>query len=71
MTKIEHKLKESYKHIKMYLDEEDELKKMCKNCEAWTGNEHDYDGCLKKPCFRFYLAYAYLEWETSWEQEKQ
>lgn len=64
--KTENQLKETYKHIKPYLSDTDdnatELRKMCKNCECYCGKEHDYKECVDNPCFRFYLAYEYLEW---------
>lgn len=65
--KIQRKLKESYNHIEPYLNEEKELKNMCQYCEVYCGEKHNYEDCLNMTCFKFYLAYSYLEWETSWE----
>jgi len=65
--KFERKIEESYNHIKPYLKDQKILKEMCGHCERYCGKEHDYEECLQMPCFRCYLGYAYLEWETSWE----
>lgn len=68
--RVNRKLQESWEHINPYIDDESingELHKMCKVCEAWYGAEHDYKNCIDKPCFRFWLAYQYLLWVTSWE----
>lgn len=64
--KVNSKLKEAYIHAKPYI-QHGELKEMCKNCECWLGKDHDYEECKDKPCFRFWLAFVYLHWETSWE----
>ena len=58
-------LDESWQNVKPYLKDEEKLKEMCQNCEAWCGKEHDYNECLNKPCFQFFLAYNYLEWSNS------
>lgn len=67
--KTERQIAESYKHIKPYLSDSDdcgsELREMCKNCEGYCGDNHDWEDCIDKPCFRFYLAYEYLEWFNS------
>lgn len=65
--KVNRKLEESYIHIKPYMHQQEELKEMCKNCECWLGKDHDYEECKDKPCFRFWLAFVYLCWYTSWE----
>lgn len=61
------KLDKSYRHIKPYLKDQDILCKMCRRCEKYCGKQHDYAECLNMPCFKCFLAYAYLEWEASWE----
>lgn len=64
----EQKIKESYEHISPYLDNEkcsEDLREMCKCCEQYCGLEHDYSECKDKQCFKFYLAYEYLEWNAS------
>ena len=62
-------IEESYRHFKPYLSEKcgsgKELREMCKHCEKYCGKEHDWEDCLDTPCFRFYLAYEYLEWLNS------
>ena len=61
-------MEEAYKHIKPYLDNEkctEELREMCQCCEAYCGGTHDYDECKDKMCFKFYLAFVYLEWYNS------
>ena len=67
--KVEEKLKESFKNICSRLVENTELQKMCQTCEAYCGTKHDYSECKEKSCFRFFLAYNYLQWETTWESE--
>ena len=67
---VKRKLNEAYSHIKPYMDEPEEvgeLHEMCKHCERWSGKEHDYKECEDMMCFKFWLAYEYLCWETSWE----
>ena len=61
-------LDESYNHIKPYLNDESitpELRQMCLNCERYCGNEHDYTECCNMMCFKFYLAFEFLEWSNS------
>lgn len=68
--RVNKKLQESWEHINPYMSDESvngELKEMCKICECWYGAKHDYNECRNKPCFRFWLAYQYLLWVTSWE----
>lgn len=68
--RVNKKLQESWEHINPYISEEStngELHQMCKSCEEWYGAEHDYENCINKPCFKFWLAYEYLRWEASWE----
>ena len=61
------KLEEAYKHIKPYLKEQQILREMCQNCEFYCGEEHDYEECRHKACFRCYLGYEYLQWSASYE----
>lgn len=61
----ERQIKESYNHIKPYLENDEELGEMCRRCEWYCGGKHDFEDCLDMPCFRFYLAYEYLEWLNS------
>lgn len=68
--KVDEKLQEAWEHVKPHIGQEStnaELRKMCEICEAWGGTEHNYKDCRNKPCFKFWLAYQYLLWETSWE----
>lgn len=62
-------IRESYEHIKHYLTDTDdsgsELREMCQRCERYCGEQHDWEECLDTPCFKFYLAYEYLEWLNS------
>ena len=62
------KLEESYNHVKPYLKNQKILKDMCGHCERYCGEQHDYEECLNMPCFKCFLGYEYLKWETSWEQ---
>ena len=65
--KFERKIEESYQHIKLYLKSQKILREMCEHCERYCGESHDYEECLDMPCFKCFLGYSYLEWETSWE----
>lgn len=69
MKKLECKLEEAYQHMKPYMGKEEtsELLNMCKYCERWVGDTHNYNECRNMPCFINWLGYAYLKWETSWE----
>ena len=65
----EQKINECYEHILPYLKDENcskELRKMCDKCESYCGAEHDYVECKDNQCFKFYLAYEYLEWSGSY-----
>ena len=55
---------EAYQHMHPYLKEDKKLQTMCKNCPHYKGTDHNYDACLDKMCFTFYLAYE--EWYGSW-----
>lgn len=62
MEKIEKQIEEAYIHIKPYLRDQQELEEMCKQCERFCGKKHDYEECKDRVCFKFYLAYVYLDW---------
>lgn len=65
MSKIDEQIKECREHMRNYMHNEEstmELREMCKSCEAYCGRKHDYDECKDKQCFRFWLAYKYLNW---------
>ena len=67
-AKVERKLEEVLERFGIKeLAKEKELIEMCKNCEGYCGEEHDYTECKDKKCFKFFLAYYYLQWSTSWE----
>ena len=67
--KTKGQIEESYNHIKPYLGNANgcgrELREMCNRCERYCGKKHDWEECLDMPCFRFFLAYIYLEWLNS------
>ena len=62
MEKIDRQIEETWEHIKPYIKDQKELYEMCKHCERYCGKQHDYEECLNMQCFKFYLAYAYLDW---------
>lgn len=63
-------IKESWANLKDYINDKaykrKDLYSMCSRCSDFTGKSHCYNDCLDKPCFRFYLAYEYLEWANSY-----
>lgn len=62
-------LEESYNHIKPYIKTCcPELEKMCDKCENYCGKEHDYEECKDEICFKFFLAFKYLEWSNSFRE---
>lgn len=65
---LERKLEEVLQRFDIKeLAKEKELIEMCENCEGYCGQDHDYTECKNKKCFKFFLAYFYLLWATSWE----
>lgn len=66
---IQRKLDEAYKHIKPYISETETpiLLRMCRRCERWNGDCHDYEECRTEPCFVSFLAYSYLKWAEAEE----
>lgn len=65
MPNIEDQLEEAYNHIKPYIKSDTKLPEMCKYCEHWCGKQHNYEHCLNMQCFKFYLAYVYLDWRNN------
>lgn len=66
----EEQLNETYTHIKPYMKHQEtikELKEMCNICEAYYGDDHDYQNCENKMCFKCWLAFQYLEWSNSFK----
>lgn len=43
-----------------------ELHEMCKVCELYCGDAHDYTECREKQCFKNWLGLAYLDWANSY-----
>ena len=39
---------------------------MCSKCEKYCGKEHNYEECKDEICFKFFLAFEYLEWLNSY-----
>ena len=58
----ERQLDEAYNHISPYLKSQKELPEMCKHCERWCGQEQNYEECRGMMCFKFYLAFVYIDW---------
>jgi hypothetical protein len=59
---------EAYDHIRPYLrklESTKELREMCNCCEGYCGEQHNYEECRDKMCFKFYLAFKYLDWCNS------
>lgn len=49
-----------------FANENEELHKMCRVCEEWCGQEHDYNECVNKPCFTFFRCYEFLDYLNGW-----
>lgn len=67
--RVNEKLQEAWEHFKSHFNSEEskcELRQMRECCEAWYGAEYNYSDCRNKQCFRFWLAYLYLNWEESY-----
>lgn len=65
---LNRRLDDTYQRITPYLNNDfPKLKKMCEICECWYGDEHNYEDCKDKPCFRFFLAYERLHYSIGWE----
>lgn len=47
-------------------NESPELYEMCKNCDNYIGNDHDYTECRQLQCFKNWLALEYLDWINSY-----
>lgn len=63
------KIEETYRHVKDYMKEPEctkALREMCENCELYCGDRHDFEECIGKPCFDFWLCHEYLEWNASY-----
>lgn len=64
-------LEETYQRYLLYMngftkEECPELYSMCKNCEKYMGEEHDYRECHNQCCFRNWLALEYLDLVNSY-----
>lgn len=68
---VKRKLAEAEKHILPYIRQEKCLREMCKRCEQFCGKEHDYSECKNMWCYKFFLAYTYLEWESNYEDSPE
>jgi hypothetical protein len=67
---LKEKLLEAERHMKNYMDDiesTEELREMCKYCEAYCGDQHDYKECRSKWCYKFWLAYEYLDWASGYD----
>lgn len=71
MTKTEEQLQEVYKR-KLRIsnafckEKNPELYEVCKNCELYTGDKHDYTECRDMQCFKNWLALKSLDWFNSY-----
>ncbi len=62
------RLDDTYERVKPYLKNScPELKEMCKICECWYAEKHDYEECKNKPCFRFWLSYECMKYDIGWD----
>lgn len=70
-TEIENRLNEEYKRVKYYLNKKNccnLLHKMCQDCERYMGLEqHDYEECKSRPCFKCYLGFSRFRTYVSYE----
>lgn len=71
--KTQRNIEEEYENIKPYLKNDDctkELREMCSHCERYCGKEHDFTECEDMMCFKFFLAYKYLNLINSYDTER-
>ena len=70
-SELENRLNAQYESLKFYLNNKDcckSLHNMCQNCEQYMGLEqHNYEDCKDKHCFKHYLAYSLLKNYISYE----
>lgn len=69
MSKIEEQMEECYQHMKPYMknmEETKELRDMCASCDGYCGDEHEFNECREKPCFKLWLGWQYLDWMNSY-----
>ena len=62
----------AYNNVKNHLNDLEvtkELREMCNHCEHYCGKEHDYKECEDMMCFKFWLAYTYLDLSNSYKEE--
>lgn len=66
------KRNEVWNRNKPYMTGEDlkrtaeDLLPLCKNCECFKGETHDFEACRGKPCMELWLSNEYLEWVDAW-----
>lgn len=69
--KTESQLEEVYERNLQYnkfnKERSPELYEMCKNCENYLSEEHDYTECRDRQCFKNWLALEYLEWMNEYK----
>lgn len=69
-NRVMKKLLEVEEQLEPYMEDmeqTEELREMCKNCNSYCGEKHDYNKCKGKQCYKFWLAYEYLCWEDGYE----
>lgn len=65
--KEEQQLEEVWQYKQPYIKKDEELKEMCRTCEAYYGDDHDYAECRNRMCFKFYLAHKFLAWSNAFD----
>ena len=46
---------------------EKEIERQLEECYEHIKPYMDYEDCRNRNCFKFYLAYKYLEWDNSYK----
>ena len=71
-TETKNNIDYAYNNVKNYLNDTKvtkELREMCINCEGYCGEDHDYSYCKDMMCFKFWLAFKYLDLNNSYKEE--
>ena len=66
-AKTEDRINSDLARAMRYANVNEDLREMCRRCEEWCGEEHDYQECIGRACFTFWRAFYYLDYFLTWE----